>query len=165
MGRLPAKSNMVSAIITRPLPGDQLPANTTFNITIQTHHLHAGFLVNPLASYYTAPQELDEHGDVIGHCHVTIQELGSSLQPTVPPDPTKLAFFRGIDDPGNNKGLLSTEVPGGLDTGYYRLCTMIAARNHQPVTMPVAQRGAQDDCTKFEVVPAPAVAKPPVLAV
>jgi hypothetical protein len=29
---------------------------------------------------------------------------------------------------------------------------MIAARNHQPVNMPVAQRGAQDDCTKFEVV-------------
>jgi len=28
---------------------------------------------------------------------------------------------------------------------------MTAAANHQPVIMPVAQRGAQDDCVRFSV--------------
>lgn len=28
---------------------------------------------------------------------------------------------------------------------------MIAAQNHQLVLMPVAQRGAQDDCVRFQV--------------
>jgi len=151
MGRLPAKSNMISSIITHPQPGDRLPAKSTFNITIQTHHLRAGFLVNPSVSYYTAPQQLDENGDIIGHCHVTIQDIGS-LKTGTPPDPTKFVFFKGVDDPGNGKGLLQAEVTGGLPAGFYRVCTMISARNHQPVTMPVAQRGAQDDCTKFEVI-------------
>jgi transcription initiation factor TFIID subunit 15 len=36
---------------------------------------------------------------------------------------------------------------------------MIAARNHQPVNMPVARRRAQDDCTQFEVVAAAGDAK------
>lgn len=79
-----------------------------------------------------------------------MQNIGS-LKSTTPPDPTKFAFFKGIDDAGNGKGLLQAVVPGGLPAGAYRVCTMIAARNHQPVNMPVAQRGAQDDCTKFEV--------------
>ena len=36
----------------------------------------------------------------------------------------------------------------------YRVYTMITARNHQPVNIPVAQRGTQDDYSKFEVVAA-----------
>ena len=28
---------------------------------------------------------------------------------------------------------------------------MNSASNHQPVLMPIAQRGAQDDCTKFTI--------------
>lgn len=150
MGRIPAVSNMPSAIITYPEHGDRLAPHTTFNVTIQTSHLRAGYLVNPSTNYYTAPQDLDEHGDIIGHCHVTIQEIGS-YRTRVPPDPTRVAFFKGIDDAGDGRGGLSAEVAGGLAPGVYRVCTMIAARNHQPVAMPVAQRGAQDDCTKFEV--------------
>jgi transcription initiation factor TFIID subunit 15 len=152
MGKLPATTNMISAMITNPNPGDKIPADTTFNISVQTAHLNAGFFVNPTTNYYTAPQDLDENGDIIGHCHVTVQNIGSSLKSITPPDPTTFAFFKGIDDNGNGKGLLQAVVTGGLPAGFYRVCTMIAARNHQPVNMPVAQRGAQDDCTKFEVV-------------
>lgn len=61
-------------------------------------------------------------------------------------------FFKGIDDAGDGKGLLKAVVDGGLKKGAYRVCTMIAARNHQPVMMPVAKRGPQDDCNKFTVV-------------
>ncbi len=142
---------MISSIITHPQPGDRLPANTTFSVTIQTRHLRAGYLVNPSSNYYTAPQDLDENGDIIGHCHISVQEIGS-LRALVAPDPTVFAFFKGVDDEGDGKGGLLAEVTGGLPAGVYRVCTMVAARNHQPVAMPVAQRGAQDDCTKFEVV-------------
>ena len=137
-------------MITNPKLGSKIPADTTFNISVQTAHLKAGNFVNPTTNYYTAPQDLD-NGDIIGHCHVTVQDIGS-LDSTTPPDPSKFAFFKGIDDAGNGRGLLQAVVEGGLPPGVYRVCTMIAAQNHQPVAMPVAQRGAQDDCTKFEVV-------------
>lgn len=150
MGRIPATTNMPSCIILNPQPGDTLKASTTFNVTIQTKNLRAGYLVNPSVSYYTAPQDLDEHGNIIGHTHISIQEIGN-LRTLTAPDPTQFAFFKGIDDAGDGKGKLTTEVTGGLPKGVYRVCTMIAARNHQPVAMPVAQRGAQDDCTKFVV--------------
>ncbi|KAJ0159112.1 hypothetical protein CTA2_10301 [Colletotrichum tanaceti] len=150
-GKIPAQKNMISAMITNPQPGTTVEAGKTFNVSVQTAHLKAGFFVNPSTNYYSAPQNLDSTtGDIIGHCHVTIQEIGS-LKSTTPPDPTKFAFFKGIDTDGNGKGLLQASVDGGLPAGAYRVCTMIAAANHQPVIMPVAQRGAQDDCTKFEV--------------
>lgn len=151
MGKIPAAKNMISAMIVNPQPGDRIPAGETFNIAVQTVHLDAGFFVNPTTNYYTAPQNLNEDGDIIGHCHVTVQEIGS-FKSTNPPDPVTFAFFKGIDDAGNGQGLLQAVVTDGLPAGVYRVCTMIAARNHQPVNMPVAQRGAQDDCTKFEVV-------------
>lgn len=153
MGNIPAVGNMISAIITNPQPGDKLTSDTTFNVSVQTVHLKAGNFVNPTTNYYTAPQDLDNNGDIIGHCHVTVQDIGA-LDSSTPPDPSKFAFFKGIDDAGNGQGLLQAVVDGGLPPGTYRVCTMIAAQNHQPVTMPVAQRGAQDDCTKFEVVAA-----------
>ncbi|KAH8890731.1 hypothetical protein GQ53DRAFT_794701 [Thozetella sp. PMI_491] len=151
MGKIPAVANMISAMITNPKPADKIPSDTTFNVSIQTAHLNAGHFVNPTTNYYTAPQDLDDNGDIVGHCHITIQDIGS-LDSIVPPDPSKFAFFKGIDDAGNNRGLLQAIVDGGLPPGFYRVCSMIAAQNHQPVAMPVAQRGAQDDCNKFEVV-------------
>ena len=142
---------MISAMIVQPQPGDELPANTSFNASVQTLHLRAGFQANPSASYYTAPQDLDEHGDIIGHCHVTIQDIGS-LRATEAPDPRKFAYFTVINTEGDGDGLLEAEIFDGLPPGAYRMCTMIVSRNHQPVVMPVGQRGAQDDCTKFVVV-------------
>ncbi|GJN69824.1 hypothetical protein PLICBS_003876 [Purpureocillium lilacinum] len=111
---------MISAIITQPQPGDTLTSDTTFNVSVQTTHLAAGNFVNPTTSYYTAPQDLDDNGDIIGHCHVTIQDIGS-LQATTPPDPTKFAFFKGIDDAGNGRGLLQAVVQVGLPPGVYRM--------------------------------------------
>lgn len=88
---------------------------------------------------------------MIGHTHVTVQDLGSSLNPTKALDATQFAFFKGINDAGNGNGLLSAVVTGGLPAGNYRVCTMASSSNHQPVIMPVAQRGTADDCTKFVV--------------
>jgi transcription initiation factor TFIID subunit 15 len=59
-------------------------------------------------------------------------------------------FFKGVDNAAKD-GKVSVDVTGGLPSGFYRVCTLSSASNHQSVLMPVAQRGAQDDCTKFSV--------------
>ncbi len=152
MGDIPAKTSMVSSIITFPLSGSasNLQSDTSFKITVQTQNLVAGSFTNADATYYAAPQSLSG-GKVVGHTHVTVQDLGSSLNPTTALDATQFAFFKGINDAGNGQGLLTAVVTGGLPAGNYRVCTMAAASNHQPVLMPVAQRGTPDDCTKFTV--------------
>lgn len=141
---------MISSIITNPAPGDNLQSNTNFTVNVQVTNLNAGTFTNPLTTYYSAPQTLKD-GKVVGHTHITIQSLGNSITTSTPPDPATFAFFKGIDDAGNGDGGLSAAVAGGLPAGAYRVCTMTSASNHQPVLMPVAQRGAQDDCTKFTV--------------
>src|SRR3569833_1889051 len=151
MGEMPAKAKMVSSIILFPQNGQSIPAGQDFNITVQMSNIQAGTFTNPVSTYYSAPQRLNDQGIIIGHTHVTVQDLGKSLNPQVPPDPTQFAFFKGINDAGNGKGLLQATVAGGLPAGNFRVCTMAAATNHQPVIMPVAQRGSQDDCTKFTV--------------
>lgn len=142
---------MITGIIFSPKPGEDLTPNQTFDLKIQTKGLAAGSFTNAAATYYSAPQNLNGQGQVIGHTHLTVQDLGSSLAPTTPPDPVAFVFFKGINDAGNNQGLLTATVTGGLPAGNYRVCSMTSASNHQPVLMPVAQRGAQDDCQKFTV--------------
>lgn len=142
---------MVSSIIISPSPGQVITAGETFNIEVQTRGLAAGAFTNAASTYYSAPQDLDGSGSIIGHCHVTVQDLGGSFTPDQALDPEKFAFFKGINDEGNGQGLLKATVADGLQPGFYRVCTMNSGSNHQPVLMPVAQRGAQDDCQKFEV--------------
>ena len=151
MGKIPSTSNMISAIIVSPKPAENIAASTTFTISVQMKGLTAGSFTNAAATYYSAPQDLASNGQIIGHTHVTVQDLGNSLQPSSPPDPVQFAFFKGINDAGNGNGLLSATVTGGLPAGNYRVCSMTSSSNHQPVLMPVAQRGAQDDCQKFTV--------------
>ncbi|KAH8815564.1 hypothetical protein F5884DRAFT_871910 [Xylogone sp. PMI_703] len=151
MGDIPAKNKMMSSIITFPRQGGApIPSDTTFNITVQMSGIEAGAFTNADATYYAAPQQL-VNGVVQGHTHVTVQDLGKDLNPKNAPDPTQFAFFKGINDPGNGRGLLTAVVTGGLPAGNYRVCTMASASNHQPALMPVAQRGTVDDCTKFVV--------------
>lgn len=150
MGDIPSTDNMISTVITYPLPGDTVPANKDFTVSIQTHNLATGYFTNPLATYYSAPQSLDDTGKVRGHSHLVIQDIGC-LRTTTPPPPTDFVFFAGVNDKSED-GVLSAQVEGGLPAGAYRLCTLVAAANHQPVLMPVPQRGSQDDCVRFEVV-------------
>lgn len=80
---------------------------------------------------------------------MTVQDLGRSLTPKKLLDLRKFVSFKGINDAGDGKGGLSVTVTGGLPAGNYRVCTLGSSSNHQPVLMPVAQRGAQDDYQKF----------------
>lgn len=151
MGKIPSRDNMISSVLISPQPGEDLEPLKTFTISVQMVGLAAGAFTNAQLTYYSAPQNLDGSGNIIGHTHVTVQDFGKSLTPNSPPDPKTFAFFKGINDAGNGQGLLSATVTGGLPAGNYRVCTMSSSSNHQPVLMPVAQRGAQDDCTKFTV--------------
>jgi hypothetical protein len=151
MGDIPAKTKMVSStIIFPPTGGKAIASDTDFNITVQMANIVAGSFTNPDETYYAGPQFLQD-GTIVGHTHVTVQDMGNSLNPQVPLDATKFAFFKGINDAGNGKGFLTAIVAGGLPAGNYRVCTLASASNHQPVLMPVAQRGSSDDCTKFVV--------------
>jgi len=80
MGDIPAQSNMVSSIIVSPAPGEDIAADKAFDITVQVANLAAGSFTNPQNTYYAAPQAL-EGGVVVGHTHVTVQDLGNSLTP------------------------------------------------------------------------------------
>lgn len=75
---------------------------------------------------------------MVDHNQVTVQELLGSLTPQTPPDPTSFVHFKGIDDAADANGELKDIVPG-LPPGFYRVCSMASASNHQPVVMPVAK--------------------------
>lgn len=154
MGDMPSANSMISAIMIFPAHNDEIEENQDFTISVQINNLEAGSFTNPDETYYSAPQTLNGNGQVIGHTHVTVQDLGNSLTPDSAPDASTFAFFKGINDAGDGNGLLSADVVGGLPAGNYRVCSMTSSSNHQPVLMPVAQRGAQDDCNKFTVVAA-----------
>ncbi|KAL7268950.1 hypothetical protein RUND412_008402 [Rhizina undulata] len=150
MGDVPSTTDMVSSIITFPGAGEDIDADTKFSVKVKVLNLVAGSFTNPKSTYHAAPQQLQDE-KVLGHTHITIQSLGDSLNPSTPPDPAAIAFFKGINNPDDGRGGLEVVVEDGLPRGFYRVCTMTSVVNHQPVVMPVAQRGAQDDCQKFTV--------------
>jgi transcription initiation factor TFIID subunit 15 len=137
MGDIPAQANMISTMITNPGPNQVVPANQDFDIQVQINNLVAGTFTNPDTTYYSAPQQL-QGGKVIGHTHVTVQQLKGGINDKQPPDPVTFSFFKGINDAGDGNGGLKAAVAGGLPPGTYRVCTMTAASNHQPVIMPVS---------------------------
>jgi len=151
MGDIPDRTNMVSSIITFPTFSTILKVGQAFDITVKMRGLATGTFTNPDLTYYAAPQQLNRRGKIFGHCHVTVQLLDAVDTQNVP-DPDKFEFFKGINNAGDGRGTLKASVSNGLPTaGTYRVCTMASAANHQPVLMPVAQRGAQDDCVRFTV--------------
>ncbi|KAL3477759.1 hypothetical protein BJX99DRAFT_225689 [Aspergillus californicus] len=143
MGDIPSNKNMISTIITYPVPGQILAAHAPFTVKFQTANLIAGSVTNPNATLYSAPQAVKD-GKVVGHVHVTIQSLvgvrgenGDSVAIT-PPNPAEFAFFQTVFGAGDENDGLSVSMPKGLPAGFYRACTMVATSNHQPVIMPVS---------------------------
>ncbi|KAF1916120.1 hypothetical protein BDU57DRAFT_434582, partial [Ampelomyces quisqualis] len=150
MGDIPATNQMVSTVFKNPTNGQTIGSGEEINFTVQIANLQAGTFTNPDVTYYSAPQSL-QGGQIVGHTHITVQDLNGDINTQTPPDAETFAFFKGINDAGNGNGELSAALAAGLPDGVYRACSMTSASNHQPVIMPVAQRGAQDDCVRFTV--------------
>ena len=149
-GLIPDVNKMVSTLIVEPASGAKVDASVDNTVKIDTIHLVTGFFDLAATQYYMAPQTLDPAtGFVQGHQHITVQKLDSVVQA---PDPKIFAFFKGINDAATDPGkrTLTALIPAGTikADGLYRICSMTGADSHQPVLMPVAQRGAQDDCIR-----------------
>lgn len=151
-GEIPAKSNMPSTIIVTPENGSTISAKTTFDIEVEVENVETGHFSDPETQYYTEPQSINDDGLILGHLHVVVQQITT---PKTPLDPTVFQFFEGLNDPGTGVGKgaqsLTATVDGGLSAGNYRLCTLSGTDSHQPWIMPVAKRGSQDDCIRFNV--------------
>lgn len=152
MGAIPSTSNMPSAKFVTPNNLAVLPANTTFQVILAVKGIETGFFVNADTNYFAAPQQTDPtSGQIQGHAHFVIEAL-QSLTQTTPTDPTKFAFFLGLNGKADAKGQLYANVTGGLPEGTYKMSTIMSAMNHQPVLVAVAQHGTLDDQIYFTVV-------------
>lgn len=152
MGAIPSSSNMPSAKFVSPSNLAVIPPNTTFQVALAIQGLETGFFANADTNYLAAPQQLNmTTGQIMGHAHIVIEQLDNLTQ-TTPTDPTKFAFFSALNGRADAQGLLYTNVTGGLPEGSYRMSSIGAAMNHQPLLVPVVQRGALDDAIYFSVV-------------
>ncbi|KAJ7596610.1 hypothetical protein C8J56DRAFT_291735 [Mycena floridula] len=147
IGVIPSTDHMPSAKFAVPANGDTIPANQAFTINLNVKNIQLGNFVNAKENYFAAPQQVNSQGLIVGHTHVVI-ELLSSLTQTTPTDPTKFAFFKGVDGAAVN-GAVQVPVTAGVPAGPYRLCTINSSANHQPVIVPIAQHGSLDDCVYF----------------
>ncbi|KAF8641232.1 hypothetical protein AX17_000866 [Amanita inopinata Kibby_2008] len=147
IGAIPSVDKMPSSKFVNPKNGDTISANQNFQIQMAIKNLETGNFVNAQENYFAAPQQLNNQGLIVGHSHVVVEQLGS-LSQTTPTDPTKFAFFKGLNEAAQG-GILSAAVTNGLPAGAYRLCSINAAANHQPAIVPIAQHGSLDDCVYF----------------
>jgi hypothetical protein len=151
MGRIIGIDKMPSSKFVFPENfSDTLNENQPFTISMAIKNVQSGNFVNPATNYYAAPQQTNDQGVVIGHSHVTVEKI-DNFQAKNPLDPNVFAFFKGLNLPADGKGELSAPVDKGLPAGSYRLCSINAAANHQPILVAVAQHGSIDDCVYFTV--------------
>jgi len=143
IGVIPSVDNMPSSKFSFPTNFGTIKAGQTFDIVMNIQKMQTGFFTNAQASYFAAPQQLNAAGQIQGHSHVVIEPLTSLFQ-TTPNDPKKFTFFKGLNAAAAN-GKLTATVPNGLAPGFYKLSSINAAANHQPVIVPVAQHGSLDD--------------------
>ncbi|GKT66523.1 ribosomal protein S17 protein [Colletotrichum tofieldiae] len=120
MGKIPSQNQMVSTIIQNPPHNGNIQANQDFDVELKVNNLQAGSFTDAQSTYYSAPQNLNGQGQIIGHVHVTVQDMGGSLTPGNALDPSKFVFFKGINDDGDGNGNLKATVTGGLPAGNYR---------------------------------------------
>lgn len=149
MGVIAATTNMPAAKFVNPVNGQNIQANTAFNIQMAVNNLETGNFVNADANYYSAPQQVNAQGDIVGHTHFTVQAV-PSFTSTTPLDSTVFAFFKGVNSAAQN-GVVSEAVTSGLPAGTYRLCSINTDANHTPCLVAVAQHGSLDDCVYFSV--------------
>jgi len=147
MGDIPKVDDIPAAKFQFPTNMGTIPANEDFTIQLKTSGFETGSFTNANTNYYSAPQQLNDQGQIIGHCHVVVSPL-NSLTSTDLGTPLGFTFFKGIDDPAVN-GISTADVTGGVPAGAYRLCSINTSANHVPLLVAVAQHDSMDDCIYF----------------
>jgi hypothetical protein len=152
-GVIPSVEHLVSTLILEPVNGDILVSGQNVTIIIKTLNMNFGFFDNPNTEYYAEPQTLDVNGSINGHSHITIEKI---LDDNSFPDPKAPIFFKGLEQSINFEGNLSVDIDSSIlsesGAGTYRICTITSSSSHQPVLMPIARRGATDDCIRVIVI-------------
>lgn len=151
-GKIPSSDKMTSTLIISPENGAVLIPFTKFSVDILIDNIETGHFSDPDTEYNIDPQDLNSDGLILGHTHVTIQNLDGNK----PPNAAEFEFFKGVNDKADSEGRLTVDVvsedgKAGLHPGNYRICTMAGSFSHQPLVMPVAKRGSQDDCIRITV--------------
>ncbi|KAI8845539.1 hypothetical protein BC829DRAFT_419464 [Chytridium lagenaria] len=131
---------MVSTIIIQPDNLAELRAGQAFDVKIKNVNIQTGFFDNPQLKYYATPQTLNAQG--------IIQEHWDGQNP---PDAINFQFFKGLNAPDVNGVHTTTVTADKVTPGNYRICSITGTFGHQPVVMPVAQRGSQDDCIRITI--------------
>jgi len=144
MGVLAPSTNMPSSKFVSPKNLDTIKSHTTFEIKMAIKHLETGHFTNADTKYYAAPQRLNSANDIMGHPHFVIEQL-SSVTSTVPPDPSKFVYFKGVNTAVDRDGNVSVNMTDGLPAGVYKLSSINSSANHSPVLVAVAQHGSLDD--------------------
>jgi hypothetical protein len=151
-GLIPDVENMVSALITAPADGSTQSASKGFKVTFIVTGMASGFFGNPATDFMKFPQSLDPAtGRIQGVSALSIQKMTDKQAPPG----SKVEFFQLLKekDDGNGQTRYTVNIaPGALkSTGIHRACTANLMAGLTPVIMPVAQRGAQDDCIRINV--------------
>ncbi|THV05553.1 hypothetical protein K435DRAFT_646895 [Dendrothele bispora CBS 962.96] len=150
LGVLPSVNNMPTSKFIFPKNGAVIQTGEIFTITMAVQNIELGNFVNAQENYFAAPQHLNADGQIIGHTHVTIDPI-KSLGDTAPTDPKNFSYFKGVNTAAVN-GVASVTVDKGLPAGAYRLASINAAANHQPVLVPIAQHGSLDDMVYVSII-------------
>lgn len=154
-GVIPDVGVMVTTIITEPASGATLSGSAGFQVKFQTRNLMAGNFVKLDSQYLLAPQTVDPvTGMVQGFMQLSIQQLPANGE--VPPG-NQISFYAALSDKSDANGVTSFTVtipPGKIKTsGPHRISAFSSSASGQPVIMPVAQRGAQDDSIRVTINP------------
>ncbi|KAF8887721.1 hypothetical protein BD779DRAFT_485496 [Infundibulicybe gibba] len=112
IGAIPSVDGMPSSKFTVPKNGDTIPSDEAFTITMAIANMQTGAFVNAQANYFSAPQQLNAQGKIVGHSHVVVELLSgldqtnsaANHQPVVVP----IAQHGSLDD-----CVYFTATPGG----------------------------------------------------
>lgn len=153
-GLIPEVTKMVSTMITTPASDSKVNAAKGFKIDFTVTGLMAGQSKDLKTQFLLDSQSLDaKTGLIKGSAQISIQALSKDLKAPVA---KTVSFFQALTTKSDAAGVTNFKVdikPNEIKTkGPHRICTVSRSAGGQPVVMPVAQRGAQDDCIRIDVI-------------
>jgi hypothetical protein len=136
---------MVSTLITVP-QGIKAGADATFSVSFKNMNLGTSN-ADPEADYLKKPQALGAGGVINGQYVCQMQSIDKAS------GKSNVTFTKVVNDQVSGQGSFNVVVPGTAitDKGSYRFGCFAVAETFQPVIMPVAQRGSQDDIVHLEL--------------